>query len=200
VGIGRDTGVTIAKKITGTRFEALVKERCVQLHILGLAHITRYGVQAVRSSDTWHVIPSLPDYEGVTREGRQTIFDAKVCSQASFALDKYRLETKGSRSRQLKHMLDRSQFGVRCFFLLHWNERQLTNRTIQAETYAFPISIHHRFWDSFLAGEVKAIRRQDCETYGHKIRWTLATSSDRKPRPDVLAAVLELKYSAEIAG
>lgn len=188
------------ERLTGGKFEALVKERCVQLQTLGLAHITRYGVQAVRSSDVWHVIPSLPDYEGVTRNGRQVIFDCKVCSQSSFALKEYRMETNGSRSRQLKHMLDRSRFAVRCFFLIHWNERQLTNRRFPAETFAFPIGNSHRFWDAFLAGEVKAIRRQDCETYGHRIPWTLATSSDRKPRPDVLAAVLETSFSAEIAG
>lgn len=197
--IGR-AALTPTQRFTGAKFEALVKERCVQLQMLGLAHITRYGVQAVRSSDAWMVIQSLPDFEGVTRDGRQTIFDTKVCSQSSFSLDKYRMETKGSRARQLKHMLERSQFGVRCFFLIHWNERVLTTRTEPPMTYAFPVAMNHRFWDSFLAGEVKAIRRADCEAYGHRIEWNVATSNDRKRRPDALAAVLETQYSAEISG
>jgi penicillin-binding protein-related factor A (putative recombinase) len=192
--------MTPTEHLTGARFEAIVKERCVQLHSRGLFHCGRYGVQAVRTGDAWQVMQSLPDFEGVTRDGRQAIFDAKVCSQSSFALDKYRMETKGSRSRQLKHMLDRSLFGVRCFFLIHWNERRLTTRTEPAVTYAFPVQQGHPFWESFLAGEIKSIRRSDCETYGHKIAWNHATSRDSKQRPDVLAAVVETAYSVEIAG
>lgn len=191
---------TPQKHLTGAEFEAIVKERCVQLRMLGLAAIGRYGVQAVRTMDAWQVMQSLPDFEGVTRDGRQTIFDAKVCSQASFSLAKYREDTNGSRARQLRHMLDRSQFAVRCFFLIHWNARQLTHRVVPGVTFAFPVEHGHEFWREFAAGEVKSIRVADCETYGHEIKWDLATSRDRKLRPDVLAAVVETGYSAEIAG
>jgi penicillin-binding protein-related factor A (putative recombinase) len=199
LGIGTGgTLITPTEHLTGAKFEAIVKERCVQLKNLRLADIGRYGVQAVRTGDAWQVMQSLPDFEGVTREGRQAIFDAKVCSQSSFALDKYRPDTKGSRSRQLRHMLDRSEFGVRCFFLIHWNERQLTTRKEPAITYAFPVELWHPFWRSFLAGEIKSIKRTDCETFGHAIAWNHVSSTDRKLRPDILAAVVQTPHEVEI--
>lgn len=185
--------------LKGSQFEGLVKERCDQLRILGLASIVRYGVQASRRADDWVIHQSLPDFEGVTRDGRQAIFDAKVCSQASFSLDKYRKSTGGSRSRQITHMFERSAYRVRCFLLIHWNARETKTKTEPAVTYAFPVKLAHPFWESFEAGEVKSIRRMDCESYGFEIPWTLTGRMDRKLRPDVLAAVTQTPSSVEIA-
>lgn len=185
--------------LTGTQFESLVKARCDQLRLLKLASIVRYGVQASRRATDWVIHQSLPDFEGVTRDGRQTVFDAKVCSQASFNLEKYRKSTDGARARQLTHMYERSEYRVRCFMLIHWNARQTKTKAYPAVTYAFPVRIGHPFWESFEAGEAKAIRRMDCESYGFEIPWTLASQMDRTPRPDVMAAVTQTPGSVEIA-
>ena len=193
-------GATPQESFKGSEFQALVKQRCDQLRESGLASIGLYGVQAARRADDWVILQSLPDFEGVTRDARQTIFDAKVCSQASFALDKYRIETKGARSRQLSHMLERSRYGVRCFFLVHWNRRELSKRIEEAITYAFPVRQGHPFWESFLAGEAKVLRRTDCEAYAMEVPWCLANRRDRKLRPDVMAAVTQTATSVEITG
>lgn len=183
---------TSQERLKGERFQKIVLERCKQLSDLGLASIGEYGVQSARRVDgTVVTIQSLPDFEGVTSDGRQAIFDAKVCSQASFNLAKYRRtpEVKGPRSKQLTHMLDRSRFGVRCFFLIHWNPRLLKTRRVAPVTYAFPVSHDHPFWLAFAVGDEKSITRPHCEVHGFVVPWTLATGNDRKFRPDVLAAV-----------
>jgi penicillin-binding protein-related factor A (putative recombinase) len=113
----------------GKDLEAAVIERAAEYKRNRSAHVTRCGVQAVmigtepNGNPKWQVIRSLPDFEGVNAQGQQFIFDAKVCSQASFDLTPYREETKGTKSRQLRHMFERSQFNVPCFFLMHWNAR-----------------------------------------------------------------------------
>jgi penicillin-binding protein-related factor A (putative recombinase) len=184
-----DMNQTTQDRLTGERFEGIVTERCVQLRMLGLASIGKYGVQSRLVGGEWMPVQSLPDFEGVTMGGRQLIFDCKVCSQASFPLEKYRKLTGGSRAKQLTHMIERSHFGVRCFFLIHWNPRELKTRREPAVTYAFPVAHDHPFWVAFERGEVKSLDRHDCETYAQPVPWNLAGTSDRKPRPDVLAAV-----------
>jgi len=67
LGIVERRTMTPSEHLTGAKFEAIVKERCVQLKNLRLADIGRYGVQAVRTGDAWQVMQSLPDFEGVTR-------------------------------------------------------------------------------------------------------------------------------------
>lgn len=181
--------MTPNEQLTGKEFEALVKQRCDQLRLAKLASIGRYGVQAARRKDDWVIMQSLPDFEGCSREGRQAIFDCKVCSAASFDLSPYRRETNGAKSRQLSHMLERSQYSARCFFLIHWNGRSLKTRSEDAETWAFPVKHGHPFWDSFESGEVKSINRKDCESYGQFVKWTLLNPADRKHRPDVLTAI-----------
>lgn len=152
----------------------------------------RYGVQV---SMRWEngqgiYIPlrSLPDFEGVVREldGRQFIFDAKVCGSASFSIhdDKFK-------KRQLKHMLERSQFGAICFLLLHFTERRLKTRVEEAITYAFPIHPDLEFWQSADRGEVKSISRINCAEYGVEVRWHTPKQT-RKPRPNLYKAVYGL--------
>jgi penicillin-binding protein-related factor A (putative recombinase) len=174
--------------ITGSELEKLVVERGQEYRREKRAHISRCGVQAVRTKDEWQVIPSLPDFEGVDWIGHQFIFDCKVCSQASFDLSKYRSDVKGARSRQLRHMLERAEFGVRCFFLLHWNERSGKTFKLQAKTFAFPISSRLEFWTAFERGEIRSITREHCSDHGIEVQWNVL-GSGRKPRPDFLIAV-----------
>ncbi len=134
------------ESLTGSELEKLVVERGLEYRKAKQAHISRCGVQAVRTKDEWH-------FEGVDWVGHQFIFDCKVCSQASFDLSKYRSDVKGARSRQLKHMLERAEFGVRCCFLLHWNERAGKTFKLLSETFAFPISGRMEFWQAFERGE-----------------------------------------------
>lgn len=179
------------ERMTGKELEAIVKERLSKELELGTCHITRYGVQVSRVGDgaaDLIVMQSLPDFEGIVPGGRQTIFDCKACSQASFDLTEYRTETGGARERQLRHMIDRAKLGAVCFFLIHWNRRQLATKTEPAVTYAFPIHPELIFWRDFYAGERKKITRQDCEWIGFEVAWN-ARDREHKPRPDVLAAV-----------
>lgn len=172
----------------GIELEAVVIERLKQERAAGRACVGRYGVQAARSKDDWIIQSSLPDFEGVFADGRQLIFDAKVCGQASFNLAKYREETRGARSRQLRHMLDRSRFGATCFFLIHWTERRLTKRVDPSITYALPVHPSMPLWQEFDAAERKSVTRGDCEFAGVQVPWTLHGDRDRKPRPDVIGA------------
>lgn len=179
-------------QLKGKDLERLVVELSSEYKRRKLAHITRCGVQAVRMKEDWQVIQSLPDFEGLLRDGRQLIFDCKVCSQASFDLTKYRSETKGARARQLRHLLERSEFGAICFFLLHWNARSGKTFSEVPVTYIFPVTEGSDFWESFRSGEVRSINRKDCASLGHKVRWQ-SSERGRKERPDFVATILEEK-------
>ena len=122
-------------------------------------------------------------------DGRQIIFDCKVNSGSSFSWTDYRPETRGSRSRQLRHMLKRSRFGAKCFFLMHWNERALVKQTFPARTFVLPVMHHFDYWHRVESGEVKSINLSDCNTLGIEVEWT---KRDRgtKYRPDYLPALL----------
>lgn len=155
----------------------------------GDATMSRYGVHASLIDGKWRPIESLPDFEGVFRDGHQFIFDCKVCSQASFPLD----DDKFKR-RQLRHMLRRSDFGVTCFLLIHFNERQLQKRTESARTVAFPVYRDHPLWVAFDAGEVKRIGRDHCDQYGVDVCWFTPPGA-KKLRPALVRAIQDLRYS-----
>lgn len=138
--------------------------------------------------EEWVIMPSLPDFEGVLHTGNQIIFDCKVCSQASFPFDKYRSETRGARSRQLRHMLKRSRFGAKCYFLMHWNERNLVKKTIPATTVMVPVMHDFDFWHHVESGEIKSMNRDDSLTIGVEVHW-IANDGRRKLRPDFLGVV-----------
>lgn len=181
--------------MTGKELEKLIVEINGIYREMGIASVGRYGVQAsIMAGDRpgemkTVVMQSLPDFEGdcvLNPLFRQhLIFDAKVCGQASFVLSKYRTETKGSRSRQLRHMLDRSRFGADCFFLIHWTERQLKTKHEPAITYRFPV-LENDFWTQFERGEIKVLTRADCAEYGTEVHWRTAGDRGTKPRPDYL--------------
>lgn len=175
--------------LNGKELEAIVKERAVEYKNMRLAHITACGVQAVRSKDEWMILQSLPDFEGVTAFATQFVFDCKVCSQASFGLSEYRADTKGSKSRQLKHMMERARYGVPCFFLMHWNSRAGATFSQPAETFLFPIDSTIEFWQAFERAETRSITRVDCQNYGVECKWNIY-GKGWKLRPDILPPVL----------
>ncbi len=146
-------------------------------------------IAAVKESvDGWRPHQSLPDFEGVLKpRAQQFVFDAKVCNQASFPLDS---ESK-SQSRQLRHMLTRAEFGAVCFYLIHFPERVLSKSIDPEQTWAFPISASHPFWQAFDRGESKRITRADCEEYAVLVAWNCLPGG-RTPRPDILSAIYEL--------
>lgn len=174
--------------LTGKEFENLIIEQSAAYRKRGIADIERCGVQAVRMKDGWNIIKSKPDFEGVFHGGNQFIFDAKVCSQASFDLGKYREVgmAHGARSRQLRYMLKRSQFGATCFFLIHWNKREMKRSKRDAATFVFFVSHDIPFWEEFLKGNVKAIRYEDCMFGGVEIPWT-PSFRGTKYRPNFLS-------------
>ncbi|MCR9294651.1 MAG: hypothetical protein NXI32_18190 [bacterium] len=175
-------------RLTGTEFERLVDYRLSKYRDSGLADVRRAGVQAIHTPDGWQVIPSRPDFEGPTIRGHVD-FDCKVCSQASFSLDKYRAGEKTNRRRQLKHLYERARYGVRCFFLLHWNERRLETKYEPAITYMFPVHEEMDIWQKFERAEVKSLKRSDCEEYGTIVPWTCFGARGRRLEPDILAVL-----------
>lgn len=174
-------------KMKARQWEQLCLARLQQERGEGRATGGRYGVQGVFTREgTWRPIKSLPDFEGVLQGGQQFIFDCKVCSVSSFQLEEKKIQ------RQLRHMLLRAEFNVICFFLIHWNERHLKTRTDPVITYAFPVHPDHPFWQSYAAGEMRVLNREDCQQYATEVEWNLASPRKRKPLPDIIGAVEDL--------
>lgn len=180
-----------SRALTGKQFEELVVYRLNQYREDGFGSFHRPGVHAVAQerfadgSVRARLIQSLPDFQGVFgRPQREAVFDCKVCSAASFEMSKYRMETKGAKSRQLKFMYERAAFGSLCFFLLHWNERKLKTKTDPARTYAIPVDIDHPFWRMFEEGSEKGLSRSQCEEYGITVSW-ITIGKERTARPDL---------------
>ena len=175
---------------TGRQFE----QQLVELHQIykkmGSASIGRYGVQCAFRDGEMFAMQSLPDFEGLASGfPSQIIFDAKVVSGASMPLSKYRAipgAKPGSKRRQLSHMYDRADFGACCFFLIHFNERELKKKSEPPQTFVFPVVKDHPFWVQFESLETSAINRDLCESHGHEVFWK-TIGRGRKPRPDWLS-------------
>ena len=170
----------------GKEFENIVVNRMKWEEKHGRATMARYGVHAVRIKGEWQPINSLPDFEGVLRNGRQFVFDAKVCRQSSFPLQDDKLHV-----RQREHLLRRADFNAICFLLIHFPERVLRTRIVPMETWAFPVYRNHPFWESFERAEVRSITRQHCWDWGVSVTWDL-TPKARITRPNVVRAIREL--------
>lgn len=186
---------TCDEHLTGKDFEALIVPRLERYRMDRIGSFNRPGVHATTSQRfddgtvRARLIQSLPDFQGVFgRPQREAVFDAKVCSQASFNLAKYRKESRGARQRQLQFMYERDAFGSVCFFLIHWNDRELQTRTVPAVTYAFPVSYDHPFWETFERGSEKAIKRKHCEEYAIEVPW-ITMGQERTLRPDLMFAI-----------
>ena len=179
----------IPKSLKGSEFETLIVEQNAIYEDAGIACIGRYGVQAARMKDEWIIQSSLPDFEGPLAEGLHITFDAKVCSQASFSWSPYRSMTRGAKSRQLKHMIRRSRFKAKCFFLFHWNERVMKTKTVPAATFVLPVLHNFDYWDKVESGEIGSINIDDCNRIGIEVEWT---KRDRgtKYRPDYLTSLV----------
>lgn len=177
------------KSIKGSELEVLIAEQNAIYEDAGMACIGRYGVQAARMKEEWIIQSSLPDFEGPLAGGHHIVFDSKVCSQASFSWAPYRSATRGAKARQLKHMIRRSRFKAKCFFLFHWNERVMKTKTIPAATFVLPVIHDFDYWDRVESGEVGSINIDDCNRLGIEVEWT---KRDRgtKYRPDYLTSLV----------
>lgn len=156
--------------MNGREFEQQLARQFTAYRTQGKACISRYGVQAIRTSPKdIMTIKSLPDFEGlVPGLHSQIIFDAKVCSQASFDLSPFR----NRKRRQLEHMIERSKYGATCGFLIHWSARQMKTKSEPSITWWFPVSFAHPFWDAFEVAEIRRLNRVDCSEYGIEVTWT----------------------------
>lgn len=149
-------------------------------------NIFQYFGPEKQNQMVWQPMQSLPDFEGILMGGIQFCFDAKVCSQASFALAESTMK-----ERQLKHLKKRARFGAVCFFLIHFNARQLATKSTIARTIAFPVRPDYPFWEMHERGEVKRISEQDAELYGIRVEWNVAAGK-RKASPDLITAITEM--------
>jgi penicillin-binding protein-related factor A (putative recombinase) len=184
-----------ATSLTGKQFEEIIVYRLNQYRAEKWGSFHRPGVHAVTQEQfkdgtvRARLLQSLPDFQGVFGDPqREAVFDCKVCSQASFDLNKYRLDTKGARTRQLKFMFERAEFGSLCFFLIHWNERRLKTKAVEAATYVVPVRSDIDFWRAFEIGEERGMSRSQCVDYGHRIDW-IAEGREKTLRPDLRAAL-----------
>ncbi len=193
--------------MNGKEFENIVLDRLRKDRERGLCSVGRYGVQASLRQDykvrdcphcgkqhmppdktfVWQPQDSYPDIEGVLPPlGRQFVFEAKVCGEASFGLQDSHFS-----ERQLLHLLERDEFGAICFVLIHFTERRLKARTDPPETWAFPISKRHQFWQAVDRLEIKRITREAAREYGVAVEWNTVPGG-RTERPDVLNAIHDL--------
>lgn len=180
--------------MTGKEFEELCVFRMNHERRRGRGLMRRCGVQG-----GWRLDPSTgtrkfepssspPDFEGVEPDARQFMFDAKVCSLASYSID-----NAGSKRRwQIPILLERSEFNVATFLLIHLPERVLKTKTDPIRTVAFPIHVRHPFWINYLDSEIKSISRAAFDEYGIEVEWSTMPGG-KKPTPDILAAVSEIR-------
>lgn len=187
--------------LKGREFEELLLAAAARCPLITMS---RYGVQTMVGKDgKLLAVPSLPDFEGaIAPTGSQFIIEAKVCKFSAFPLRPQEIKP-----RQVRHMLERSRFGVPCFVLLHWCERRTPKLTVHepAETIALPVNDRHTCWQAFLdaAAEAKregtpfkspgSISRDYASRIGQRVEWTCPKGS-RKHLPD-LAALLGLTPS-----
>jgi penicillin-binding protein-related factor A (putative recombinase) len=172
--------------LTGKEFEKLVLWRARTYdEPNGLYCMGRYGVMSIFKDNEWMPVPSLPDFEGILMGGRQFIFDAKTCSQSSYALSG---GTSKSFEHQYKHLRRREAFGAICFLLMHFNARDL--KTKQEPAFTSLLSVGDTpLWRAYDAGEQKTITRKEAEMYGIPVTWD--TPGHKKiPSPDLYTAIM----------
>ena len=186
-------------RLSGSDFEDLVKARCETLQQREIAAIGKYGVKVRFDAavNAYRPIRSLPDFEGVCGpHATQVIFDCKVESGASFCLAKYRIADMQPKALQLRHMYVRSSFGAVCFFLIHFNARELKLKSVEAKTYAMPVHRNHPFWERFEQRDEKSIGMKQLEEYAILVPWT-RLGSERTFRPDIMVAISGLRRSGK---
>jgi penicillin-binding protein-related factor A (putative recombinase) len=182
-----------AVQVTGKEFEELIIYRARMDEASGLYVMGRYGVMATFRDGEWHPITSLPDFEGIQPGGHQFIFDAKVCSQASYDLSH---TASKSFTHQYKALRRRDKFGALCFLLIHFNERVLKTKVELGLTILFPIT-DNEFWNAYDRSEQKSLSRNEAIMYGIKVSWNTATARSKRLTPDLLAAIKEYQNVRE---
>jgi len=179
----------------GKELEELLMNEAKRLENDGILTMGRYGTMVSMVDDAWLPVPSLPDFDGVRGSGRQFIIEAKVCSQPSF-----RIQSDKIKHKQVKHMLKRSQFGVDCHVLIHFNARTGITFYDPPFTVAMPIRCGdfgwHRTWEQFAECKVKdqefpSLTRAIAMERGTPVKWHIPPRAN-KPRPDLLGLVGEL--------
>ena len=210
------TDLTPQQKMLGNRgdfnLENEVSEFLQLCRNQKLAHITRYGTiaqvvgMASDGSTKCKLNRSLPDFGGTIKGqgGVEVVFDCKVVGdkQASMDMSKVQMDKqyKGSQARQLQFMVERSEYGAGCFFLIHFNVKPYAKAADRpAQTWAFPVQLtdasgnfDHPYWSLFWSGEKKRIHVSDCEQHAVRVEWFLPSERSTKPRPNVLKAAREV--------
>jgi penicillin-binding protein-related factor A (putative recombinase) len=179
--------------LTGNEFEKLIVFRAKELEESGLLTLTRYGVQAVMMNNRetgkpeWQIQKSLPDFDCCIKGGQQMVIEAKVCSQPS-----YRIRNNDQKHpKQIDHMLRRSRFGARCFFMIHFNPRELVKKSEPAETFAVPVDPDSNFWREYESCERTNINRMEADLYGIRVPWNLHSKRARNLSPDLTVLLPE---------
>lgn len=180
-------------KCDGKDFEAICLWRSTEIaEKSGQYVMGRCGTMSVFIDGEFKPIPSLPDFEGALMGGRMFCFDAKVCSQASFALTG---GTAKSFLHQYKFLQRRAKFGVLTFVLIHWNERVLKGKTDPEFTSLLRIC-DNALWQSYDRGELKQIGRTLCKLHGIEVVWD-APEGRHKLSPNLYNALLELQKQVD---
>lgn len=190
--------------LKGKEFEDLLMEAADRDRRDGWLTMGRYGTTGVTVKDKSDptgqrtktlLVPSLPDFEGVLYSGRQFVLEAKCCDQTSFPMTKDRIKPK-----QVEHMLERSDFGVPCFLVIHFSQRTGQNFFYPAITVAIPVNHERRAWQDYVDAHAVAkkfkqkvapqgsITRDIAQEWGRLVPWRVAKRC-RKALPDLLSFI-----------
>jgi penicillin-binding protein-related factor A (putative recombinase) len=160
-----DTVALPPKKLGGKDFEDLLLEASVRAK--DQLTMSRYGTEVRWINGEQKAVKSLPDFEGVFDTGRQFIWEAKACSDASYSFG------DSFHDRQYKHMKKRAPYGVICELVIHFNERVLAKSTVPAVTIAVRVDPTMLLWRDFEAKRVKSINPEVAMANGRILPWTV---------------------------
>ncbi|MEM9645616.1 MAG: hypothetical protein AAF989_11545, partial [Planctomycetota bacterium] len=189
----------------GNRFEQHCLDRLVNEGKAGKGQFNRYGVQVritgedpLTGQPILQSVKSFPDIEGLLATGTQAIFDCKVCSDTSLDLSRYRIgdEKSGSKEKQLRHMVEKADYGAVCGFVVHWNDRKTKSKAEPSETFWFPVHRQIPFWIQFWRLEIKRLNRDHCRELGVPVRWNKLTSRSRAS-PDLYEVMNNLDQRSQ---
>tara|TARA_R110002110_G_scaffold8326_10_gene41914 strand:- start:2930 stop:3817 length:888 start_codon:yes stop_codon:yes gene_type:complete len=182
----------------GKDLETVMMKEAARLKNRGVLTMGRYGVMVSLIQGEWRPVPSLPDFEGVFSDGRQFIIEAKVCSQASFRMQKAKIKHK-----QVRHMIERSEFGVACYVMLHFNARLGKTFYDPAFTALIPVKSAEKggweVWEQYAAEKDKdkeftAIDRAMARALGQVVDWRIPPRC-KNAAPDLETALAPFVYS-----
>ena len=179
-------------KLSGKEFEEALILEAGRLETQKLMTMGRYGTMVVMVDGKWLPVPSYPDFEGVLPGGRQFIIEAKVCSQPSFRIQSDKLKHK-----QVRHLLERAEFGVICLLLLHFTGRVGKTFEDKPMTLAIPVTPARlggwEVWEQYAAckdkkKEFPCLSRELAQSIGKPVRWHTPPRC-ATVRPDLLPVI-----------